>query len=96
MKFLKEFSKPIIITEIGLAHEGSVGNCIKLIDQCKNNGADIIKFQIHFAEEESTLDEKFRIKFSYEDNTRYDYWKRTSFTESQWIKIFKYCKKKKN
>ena len=43
---------------------------------------------------ESTLDEKFRIKFSVEDKTRFDYWKRTSFTPLQWKKIFKYCQKK--
>ena len=95
MNFLKQLKKPVIIAEIGLSHDGSVGNCIKLIEQCKKNGADIIKFQIHFAEEESTLDEKFRIKFSYEDKTRYGYWKRTAFTENQWVKIFNYCKKKK-
>ena len=31
-----------------------------MIDQCKKSGADVVKFQIHFADE-STLDEKFRI-----------------------------------
>ncbi len=96
MNFLKNINKPAIIAEIGLTHEGSLGNCLRMIDQCKKSGADIIKFQIHFAEEESTLDEKFRIKFSVEDKTRFDYWKRTSFNYSQWKKIYNYCKKKKN
>ena len=58
-----------------------------MIDQCKKSGADVVKFQIHFADEESTLDEKFRIKFSVEDKTRFDYWKRTSFTPLQWKKF---------
>lgn len=94
MNFFKNFSKPIIIAEIGLAHEGSLGNCFQMIDECKKSGADVVKFQIHFAEEESTLDEKFRIKFSVEDKNRFDYWKRTSFNEKQWQKIYNYCKKK--
>lgn len=94
MNFLKNFNKPVIVAELGLSHDGSMGNCLKMIDQCKKSGADIVKFQIHFAEEESTLDEKFRIKFSVADKTRYEYWKRTSFTQNQWKKIFNYCKKK--
>ena len=59
MKFLKNFYKPVIIAELGLAHDGSLGNCFRMIDQCKKSGADVVKFQIHFAEEESKIDEKF-------------------------------------
>ena len=33
-----------------------------LIELAKINGADIVKFQTHIAEKESTYDEKFRVK----------------------------------
>jgi N-acetylneuraminate synthase len=39
---------------------------------------------MHFAEFESSSQEKFRIQFSDQDATRYDYWTRTSFTPKQW------------
>ena len=47
-------------------------------------GAQAIKFQTHIAEEESSPDEPWRVKFSPQDTTRYDYWKRIEFTEEQW------------
>ena len=88
-------NKTFIIAEVGLSHEGSVGIAKSFIDAAAKAGADGIKFQTHVAEYESTLDEKFRIKFSQEDKTRYDYWQRTSFTKSQWNFLKNYSKKKK-
>ena len=37
--------------------------------------ADIVKFQTHIAECESTYDEKFRVKMSKKYKNRFDYWK---------------------
>ena len=54
-------------------------------------GADAIKFQTHIADAESTRDEQFRVKFSYEDDSRYDYWKRMEFTEDQWRGLKEHC-----
>ena len=48
------------------------------------SGADAVKFQTHFADAESSPLEPFRVKFSRQDETRYDYWKRLEFTEEQW------------
>ena len=42
---------------------------------------------MYIAEYESSEFEEFRINFSYEDKTRFDYWKRT-FSFDQW-KILK-------
>ena len=50
-----------------------------------------IKFQVHIAEAESTLNEPFRINFSYEDKTRFDYWRRMQFTPNQWREIKQKC-----
>ena len=58
-------------------------------------GVDAIKFQTHIAEEESTIYEPFRVNFSYEDSTRYDYWKRMEFSEEQWIGLYKHAIDKK-
>lgn len=82
------FSNTMIIAEIGLSHDGSLGNAINLAIESIKNGADIIKFQVHYPEEESSVNEKFRINFSYQDKSRWEYWKRTSFNFNQW-KIIK-------
>lgn len=80
-----------VISEIGQAHDGSIGLAHSYIDIAKKNGADAVKFQIHHADEESTLDDQFRINFSYEDKTRYDYWKRMEFSDEQWFQLKKHC-----
>jgi N-acetylneuraminate synthase len=74
----------VIIGEVGLAHDGSLGTAHAFIDAIAKAGADAVKFQTHIAEAESTPDEPWRVKFSQQDPTRYDYWKRTAFTEAQW------------
>ena len=83
-----------LIAEIAQAHDGSISFAKSFVDQAKKSGADAVKFQIHFAEEESSYQDKFRKKFS-NDKTRFDYWKRIEFTELEWIELYKYCKKKK-
>ena len=75
---------PFIIAEIGQAHDGSLGMAHSYIDAAYKAGANAIKFQTHIASEESTYDEPFRVKFSFQDKTRYDYWKRMEFTEDEW------------
>ena len=80
-----------IIAEIGQAHEGSLGILHSYIDALEDTGVDAIKFQTHIAEAESSEYEPFRVKFSYEDATRYEYWKRMEFTLEQWKGIKKHC-----
>ena len=83
-----------IIAEIGQAHEGSIGIAHSYIDALAETGVDVIKFQTHFADAESSHAEPFRVKFSYEDKTRFDYWKRMEFTKNQWIELKKHCEDK--
>jgi N-acetylneuraminate synthase len=80
-----------IIAEIGQAHDGSLGLLHSYIDAVKNTGVDAIKFQTHIASAESSSYEPFRINFSYEDETRYDYWKRMEFSKDQWAGIKAHC-----
>ncbi len=74
-----------IIAEVAQAHDGSLGIAHSFIDAVARAGADAIKFQTHIAAAESSLSEPWRVKFSYQDATRFDYWKRMEFTEQQWV-----------
>ena len=69
-----------LIAEIGQAHDGSLGMAHSFIDALANTGVHAVKFQMHIAEAESSQHEPFRVNFSYEDKTRYDYWQRMEFT----------------
>ncbi len=73
-----------LIAEVAQAHDGSLGTAHAFIDAAAKAGADAIKFQTHLAEAESTRDEPFRVAFSRQDSSRYEYWQRTSFTADQW------------
>lgn len=81
-----------IIAEIGQAHNGSLEKLHDYIDAVAKTGVDAIKFQTHIAEAESSIHEPFRVKFSDQDKTRYDYWKRMEFTPDQWVEIGERCK----
>ena len=82
---------PYIIAEIGQAHEGSLGMLHSYIDALATTGVDAVKFQMHIAEAESSEHEPFRVKFSLEDKTRFDYWKRMGFSLDQWKGIKQHC-----
>ncbi len=76
--------KCTIVAEVAQTHDGSLGQAHAFIDAIANAGADAVKFQTHIANAESSPDEPWRIKFSKQDVTRFDYWKRMEFTEKQW------------
>ncbi|NNE22571.1 MAG: N-acetylneuraminate synthase [Rhizobiales bacterium] len=73
-----------VIAEVAQAHDGSLGTAHAYIDAAARAGADAIKFQTHIASAESTPHEPWRVKFSAQDETRYDYWQRMEFTPDQW------------
>lgn len=79
-----ERGRCLVIGEVGLAHDGSLGLAHAYIDEVAKGGADAVKFQTHIAAAESTPAEPFRVKFSRQDATRYAYWQRMEFTEAQW------------
>lgn len=84
----------LIAAEIGQTHEGSLGAAFAFVDSISASGAQAVKFQIHFASEESSIDDVFRVHFSRQDKTRFDYWKRMEFTEEQWAGLIAYAKEK--
>lgn len=84
----------LIIAEIGQAHEGSLGLALSYIDALSEAGVDAVKFQVHIAAAESSIHEPFRIKFSQQDRTRFDYWNRMEFNLEQWRILKERCDKR--
>ncbi len=73
-----------VIAEVAQAHDGSLGMAHAFIDAVASTGAHAIKFQTHIASAESTPLEPWRKKFSLQDASRYDYWRRMEFAPEQW------------
>jgi N-acetylneuraminate synthase len=74
----------LVIGEVAQAHDGSLGLAHAFIDAIADAGADAVKFQTHIAAAESTAAEPWRVRFSPQDATRLDYWRRMEFTFDQW------------
>jgi N-acetylneuraminate synthase len=81
----------LIIGEVALSHDGSLGLAHKFVDAIADAGADAVKFQTHIAAAESTPAEPFRVEFSRQDASRYAYWKRMEFTAEQWHGLAEHC-----
>ena len=77
-------TRSFVIGEVAQAHDGSLGMAHAFIDAIAATGADAVKFQTHIADAESTPAEPWRVKFSPREETRFDYWKRMEFSESEW------------
>lgn len=77
----------LLMAEVAQAHDGSLGTAHAYIDAAARAGADAIKFQTHYADAESSSYETWRVRFSRQDATRYDYWQRMEFSETQWKEL---------
>ena len=80
-------SHPLVLAEIGQAHEGSFNVAQSLVEMAVDAGADGIKCQIHIPEHESTLDEMFRAGVTSRDKSRYAYWQRTALSAEEWADL---------
>jgi len=81
--------KVYIIAEIGNTHEGSLGLAKQFIKAASECGVDAVKFQTHIFEAESLPDAPNPPYFK--DETRKEYFERTSFTLRQWIELRRYA-----
>ncbi len=77
-----------IIAEIGNTHEGSVGLAKQFIKAAADTGVDCVKFQTHIFEAES-LDDAPNPPY-FKDETRKEYFERTSFTSNEHKKLKEY------
>jgi N-acetylneuraminate synthase len=78
-----------VIAEAGMNHDGSLGNAIRMAEVAAECGADAVKFQLHDAEAESTRDAPPPPYF--EGEPRWDYFRRTAFTDEQWARLKDAC-----
>jgi N-acetylneuraminate synthase len=81
----------LVIGEVALSHDGSLGLAHAFVDAIAEAGADAVKFQTHIAAAESTPAEPFRVRFSRQDASRYDYWRRMEFSEDEWRGLAEHC-----
>ncbi len=77
----------VVIGEVAQAHDGSLGTAHAFVDAIADAGADAVKFQTHIAAAESRTDEPWRVRFSYQDETRYEYWQRMQFSPVAWTEL---------
>jgi len=78
-----------IIAEIGNTHEGSLGLAKMFAKTAAECGVDAVKFQTHIFSEES-LDGAPNPSY-FKEETRKEYFERTSFSKKQWILLKQYC-----
>lgn len=77
--------KTYIIAEIGNTHEGSLGLAKQFIRAAAECGVDAVKMQTHIFEAESLLNAPNPPYFV--DETRKEYFERTSFSLEQWREL---------
>lgn len=91
-KILKDFSRPYIIAEACINHEGNLQNALKMIEIAKETGVDCIKFQIHNLENEML---KSTPKSDNFDESLWDTLDRTNFNIEQQKILKKKCEQTK-
>lgn len=84
----------LVVAEVGQAHDGSLGSAHAFIDAVADAGVDGVKFQTHLSGAESTVEEPWRVRFSRQDATRFDYWRRMEFTEKQWEGLYAHARER--
>ena len=84
-------SKTFFIAEIGINHNGSIDNAEKLIIECKNAGADAVKFQKRTVEKVYSQEELLKPRESVFGKTNGDLKRGLEFTKSDYQKIDKIC-----
>lgn len=82
-----------IVAEIGSVHDGSFGNAKQFINLVSVLGCDTVKFQLHIPESETLKTAPNPPYFKGE--TRFEYFKRTAFSISQWKELVNYAHEKK-
>ena len=88
-KVIGEGQPTFIVAEIGMSHNGSVGQARCFIDAATEAGADAVKFQVHIPEAETLRNAPTPPYFN--EEPRFEYFKRTAFDESQLVVLKGYA-----
>lgn len=84
-----DFGKRLIIAEIGMTHDGSLGQALQLTKAAAEAGVDAVKYQLHISEAETIKNAPQPPYFKAEP--RYEFFKRTAFNLEQWKIIKEQC-----
>ncbi len=85
--------QPLVIAEIGINHNGSLNEALKLVDEAHKAGAEIVKHQTHIADDEMSSAAKNVIPGHTKDSI-YDIIDSCSLSESEEHKLMQYVQKK--
>jgi len=83
-----------VVGEVAQAHDGSLGTAHAFVDAIADAGADAVKFQTHIAAAESRVDEPWRVHFSYQDATRFEYWRRMELSADAWAGLARHAQER--
>lgn len=88
---------PYLIAEIGVNHECRIKKAKEMIDECKFNGADAVKFQYYKADKIASKNAKayWNIKKEKTKNQVKLFKKYDKFNFNDYYELYKYCKVKK-
>lgn len=84
---------PVVISELGINHNGNLNKAIYLVDEAIKSGAKIIKHQTHIPEEEMSNEAK-KIIPGHIDISIFDIIKKCSLNEKDELKLKKYIESK--
>lgn len=86
---LENYTKPYIIAEAGINHDGKIKNAFKLIDIAKKVGADCVKFQA-FTAKDLTIKPNRRTKYQ-KQKSQYQILLKYELKKNDFKKIKEYC-----
>ncbi len=78
------------VAEIGMTHDGSFGLAKQLTKAAVKAGANVVKYQCHIPEFETTKDAPS--PYYFKDENRFEYFDRTKFSDNQFKELHKLCK----
>ena len=90
---ISKTSKPVVIVEIGINHEGSLKAAFEMVDAAHAAGAEIIKHQTHVVEDEMSKAAKKVIPGN-ADVSIYEIMERCALNEEDELKLKEYVERK--
>ncbi len=85
---------PVVIAEIGINHNGCIDTAIKMADLAIKSGADIIKHQTHFVDDEMSFEAK-DMKVGYIGDSIWNLMKKCCLAKEEEIKLKEFVEDKK-
>ncbi len=84
-----DFNRRRVIAELGMTHDGSLGQAKAMIYAAAKCGVEAVKLQTHISEAETIHNAPQPPYFHAEP--RYEYFKRTAFNREQWLELKAYA-----